>query len=404
MNHIKHFFLWVHLLNKRILKQPLFLILIAMVPLLVFGVGRLSRESSSLVTAAVAPRSPEDEASAALIQSLVDGSSSAVRYISCENEDELLHAVSTGQARIGFLLPADLNALFQAYGSQETKNLSAGALVLLGSLLGSDTASQGMKDHAIQCYSATNDVISKLTREQLFGKLYPSLERAVLKTWLKIHPEVGSMDNEQREQFVEETLASYETDYDFFNLEYLDGTSVEEDEISRYIASPMRGLLAVLLTLTGLSAVLYLTEDCRQGRFVWIPAYVHPPFHFLYLLIPLMDVALAVFAALFAGGSFTRFSMELPALLLFVLQIAGFSNLLRILLRKKHFMASSIPILISACLFLTPVFVDLTILEPLQILLPPYLYLKAIHGNVPLWYLAVYAAIAGISSMLLDRS
>jgi hypothetical protein len=166
----------------------------------------------------------------------------------------------------------------------------------------------------------------------------------------------------------------------------------------------MRGLLAVLLMLTGLSAILYLKEDCRQGRFVWIPAHLHPVFHYAYLLIPLADVALAVLAALFAGGFFTRAATEIPALVLQILQIAGFSNLLRVVLRRKDFMASSIPILICACLFLTPVFVDLSILEPVQMLLPPYLYLKAIHGNLPLWYMAVYAVLSGISSVLLDRS
>lgn len=403
MKKISQVALWMLLLNKRILKQPLFLILIAMVPCLVFGVGRLSQESSSLITAAVAPLSGDDEVSRELIRSLVDGSTSAVRYISFSDKDAMLDAVSSGQARIGFLLPEDLNALFEAYGNQKTKNLSEGALVMLGALLGSDSASEEMQRHAIQSYAATNDVISKVTREQLFGKLYPSLEKAVLKTWLKIHPEVGTMTDDERDLFVEETLSSYAEDYDFFDLEYLDGTSVEDDEIDRFIASPMRGLLAVLLMLTGLAAILYLTEDCRLGRFVWIPSHLHPAFHYLYLLIPIADVALALLAALCVGGSFTRASMEVPALILFVLQTAGFSNLLRILLRRKDFMASSIPILICACLFLTPVFVDLAILEPVQMLLPPYLYLKAIHKNLPLWYMAVYAAVTCAASLLLDR-
>ena len=184
----------------------------------------------------------------------------------------------------------------------------------------------------------------------------------------------------------------------------MDGSPVRDDEIDRFLASPMRGLLAVLLTLAGLAAILYLTQDCQWGRFVWIPAHLHPVFHYLYLLIPLVDVAAAVLAALFLGGSFTHIAVEIPALLLLILQIGGFSNLLRVLLRRKDFMASSIPIVICACLFLTPVFVDLTILEPLQMLLPPYLYLKAIHGNLPLWYMAVYAAVAGAVSILADRT
>ena len=85
----------------------------------------------------------------------------------------------------------NLDKLFEAYGSQETKNLSAGALAMLGILLGGDSASEEMKENAIISYAATNDIISKLTREQLFGRIYPSLETAVLKTWLKIHPDVG---------------------------------------------------------------------------------------------------------------------------------------------------------------------------------------------------------------------
>ncbi len=402
MRRLKQVALWTFLLNKRILKQPLFLFLIAMVPILVFGVGQLSRESSSLVTAAIAPGSPDDETAREMIDSLVDGSTSAVRYLSCSNKEEVLDAIAKGHARIGFILPKDLNALFEAYGSQETKNLSEGALVMLGALLGGDTASEEMKANAIESYAATNDVVSKLTREQLFGKLYPSLQKAVLKTWLKIHPEVGTMSNEEREQFVEDSIAAYEQEYDFFNLEYMDGTPVKDEEINRYIASPMRGLLAALLTLTGFAAILYLTEDCRKGRFVWIPVRLQAPVHFLYLMIPLLDVALAVLVALIASGNFTDFIHEVPTLILLVFQIAGFSNLMRVLLRRKSLMASSIPILISACLFLTPVFVDLSIIEPLQMLLPPYLYLKSIHGNLSLWYMVVYAATASIVSILAD--
>lgn len=402
MNKLRSIALWTHLLNKRMLKQPLFIFLIAMVPVLVFGVGQLSRESSSLVTAAIAPGNPEDETAALLIDSLVDGSTSAVRYLPCSSKEAVLNAIESGHARIGFVLPNDVNALFEAYGSQKTKNLSTDALVLLGSILGGGSASEEMKANAITSYAATNDVISKVTREHLFGKLYPSLGKAVLKTWLKIHPEIGTMSSEERDLFVDETLAAYETDYDFFDLEYMDGTPVRDDEIDRYIASPMRGLLAVLLTLTGIAAILYLTEDCRKERFVWIPTHIRPLLHYLYLLIPVADVALAVLAALFAGNSFTNASREIPALILMIFQVAGFSNLLRVLLRRKTLMASSIPILISACLFLTPVFVDLSIMEPLQMLLPPYLYLKSIHGNFPLWYMAVYAAVAGLASIVLD--
>ena len=196
-------------------------------------------------------------------------------------------------------------------------------------------------------------------------------------------------------------------------------------------ATPIAGKLAdfseyFLLILTVLYAEKFLITIIGAGVFrILIPCacvlaiislYRHPVLFrrlalrltavglALYLLIPLTDVALAMLAALCVGGSFTRVSMEVPALILFILQVAGFSNLLRLVLRRGDFMASSIPILICACLFLTPVFVDLAILEPVQMLLPPYLYLKSIHGNLPLWYMAVYALCAGAVSILLDKT
>ena len=42
-----------------------------------------------------------------------------------------------------------------------------------------------MTGHQIICYTATNDIVAKLTREQLFGKMYRDMETAVLKVWLR---------------------------------------------------------------------------------------------------------------------------------------------------------------------------------------------------------------------------
>ncbi len=400
MTRLRQIFLWTFLLNRRILKQPVFLLLIALVPVLVFGVNMVAKETSSLVTVAAAPGNENDEASVLLIRSLEKDSTAAVKYFSCPDETSVREAVASGKARLGIVFPKDLNALFAAYGAQETQDLNAGALQILGSLLTS--ASAQLHEDPILCFTATNDIVAKLTREQLFGKLYPSLEKAVLKTWLKLHPEIGTMTEEERDRFVDETIEKYKIDYNFFELEYLDGTKITDEEIDRYLASPMRGLLAVLVTLTGLAAALYLMDDLDRGRFVWIAPQYRPLFCYGCLLIPIVDLTLVSIAALFAGSSFTNFYAEIPAMILFCFSTAGFANLLRVTVRRKNLLAASIPILLSACLFLTPVFIDLTIFEPVQILLPPYLYLKAIHSVAPLWTIALYAALTSIAGILVD--
>ena len=115
------------------------------------------------------------------------------------------------------------------------------------------------------------------------------------------------------------------------------------------------------------------------------------------------DLGLAAYIALYLSGSFTSWKKELPSMVLFLLCAAGFANLLRVILRKMTLIASSVPIVLCACLFLTPVFADLTIMEPLQMLLPTYLYLKSIHGVQPLWMMAVYAAVTAIPAFVPDK-
>ena len=401
MRHIRHAITQAFLLNKRILKQPVFLILLALVPMLVLGVNLISFETGSLVTVAVAPGSRDDSSARALISTLVHHPSPAVRYISCRDDEAAQRAVASGEARLGIVFPPDLDELFAAYGAQETADLDAGALAMLGSLFGS--GSNSMKEHQIICYTATNDIVAKMTREQLFGKMYRDMETAVVKVWLRSHPEIGDFSDTQRDEFAEQIRSGDIEDFNFFELQYLDGETITDEEAGRYIASPMRGLLAVLLTLTALAAVLYLCDDIRKGRFIWISPQKKPLFYFGCILLPIADLGLAAYAALYLSGNFTSWRKELPAMLLFGLCAAGFANLLRVLLRRMNLLAACVPIILCACLFLTPVFLDLVILEPVQMLLPTYLYLKSIHSVQPLWMMAAYAAAAVVLGLILGR-
>ena len=401
MRRLHTAFTWILLLNKRILKQPMFLVLLALVPALVLGIHVISRSPGSLVTVALAPENADDPVSSGIIRELCRGSSAAVRYYACRDRDELKSEIAAGNARMGCLLPDSIQDLFDAYAAQEGSGLTGGALQMLGSIFGAKSAA--LTDHPIICYTATNDIVSKLTREHLYGRISRHLEAAVLKNWLLSHPEIGDLTDEEREAYALSIMDENRIDYDFFELSYLDGETITDEEIEGYIASPMRGLLAALLTLTALAAVLFLCADLRNGRFVWIDPRRRPLFCFGYILIPMADVGIAVYLALLLSGTFTSWQKELPALLLFVLCASGFANLLRILLRRIPLIASSVPILLCACLFLTPVFMDLKIAEPVQILLPPYLYLKSIHGLYPPGAMFLYAAAAFAACMLLDR-
>jgi len=109
-----------------------------------------------------------------------------------------------------------------------------------------------------------------------------------------------------------------------------------------------------------------------------------------------------VLIALRFTETFTDWGKEILLLSLLCLCITGFSSLLGCLLPDMALYGALIPILLLACLFLTPVFLDLTFVRPLQALLPPWLYLNAVHGSVPLQSICLYAVISGLMSLLAD--
>ena len=398
MKTIKAALTWCILLNKRVLKQPLFLLLLLMIPALVLGVRLAAPGQTELVRAGICAEDQSDPASAEVIARLSGLDSDVIRDVPCASRADMEEKIRSGSLRLGFLFPADLTGLFEAYGSQKGVDTSS-TLAVLGSVLGSAST----MEHPILCLTGSNDIAAKLVTEHLYGCLYRDLSYAVLCSFISSQDTAEGMSREEIGQYAAEKLAGYRSDANFFELQYVSGEVITDEALSLHFVSPMRGLLCALLVLTALSAALLLAEDKKQNRFVWVRPGHRPVLHFACILIPLIDAGCAMYLALYLSGTFTTWQSELVRMILFLLMTAGFANLLRILVRNTSLLAGLLPILLCGCLFLTPVFFDLNVFAPLQMLLPPYLYLRSIHGNVPLWSLAVYAAIAAAAGLIADR-
>ena len=390
--------LWLYLTQKRFLLRPLFLLLLCLVPLLSLAVGRMSSGADSIIRAALACRNPSDEKAQEIFARLTAGGSAAIQYYVCADEKELKEDIASGKARLGFVFPEDTQAMFDAFAAQEAE--SGGALSVLGSLFSGN--GKETDDARILVLAGSNDVVAKLSREQLYGKIYQDLSLAILKAWMDQHAGGFYMQKEERDRYLEETMAAYQMDENLFRLAYPDEELLSEKASSDYLSSPLRGLLAVLMVLTGSAAALVLMLDEKEGRFIWMKNSSRCIYRYFSILIPVADAALFVLIALRFTETFTDWGKEILLLSLLCLCITGFSSLLGCLLPDMTLYGALIPILLLACLFLTPVFLDLTFVRPLQALLPPWLYLNAVHGSVPLQSICLYAVISGLMSLLAD--
>lgn len=405
MRSIKKFFLWSFLLNRRFLKKPLFLFLLCLIPLTTLLARQIPGESTSLLSVGVCAGQAEDELTARVLAQLTQSDqSSAVRYIRYHNEKQLRQAVFDGDVRLGFLFPKDLSALFSSFAAVPASG-TGGALSILGQAFGASDSEavdkKGMQKNAIRVICGSNDIVTKMEKEQLFGKLYPEIERYVLKAWMDVHADDFSTDKEKRDAWLDRVLSDSTVTGNFFQLSYLNGDLIQDQELNTYYLSPLRGLLAITLILICFAACLLLMQDNQRQLFVWLSPSLRPWLHYLYLLIPVLDGGLFVFIALSVSGVGSGLS-ELAPFLLYLPAVCGYSNLVRVLTGKMTLLSASIPIVVMGCLFLTPVFFDLQIIPALQAVLPTAFYLRTLHGASTLLPLSLYAAVTSGASILID--
>ena len=392
MSHV-HSLMLLTLLNKRFLKKPLLIFLLCLIPVFAYLAASLPKGNALLIVG-VSSADREDETARAIIRRLKKNRGSVVRYRSFNSEEALREAVYTGQIRLGFLFPEKLEELLEVYG--KVQESSGGSLSILGQMF-----SKGSTNAKIRIICGSRDIVTKMEKEQFFSKIYQDFSLAVLKSWMDLHAAAFRMNKEERDEYLEKQLSSYQINESFFDLAYENGEIIPAEENSDYFASPIRGILSITLILICFSAVLFLFEDNRNGKFVWMGQTAKPLFHYAYLLLPVLDAGLLAMISLAVTPGFSGWRRELLPFLLYLLAVVGFSNLLRVLLRKTSLFSAAIPLVILACLFLTPVFFDLQ-LSPLQALLPPYFYLGAIHDLRSLISLGVYALVSSLLSTVLD--
>ena len=165
----------------------------------------------------------------------------------------------------------------------------------------------------------------------------------------------------------------------------------------------MRGLLALLLILTGLASAMYYYEEERRETFLRLHKPLRRFLPLLFHLAALLPVGLVMLLALRAAGLLIDWPRELGVMLLYCASAAAFCELLRKLCRGETRLGALIPVLMAVMLALCPVFFDLKRLDALRRLLPPYYYLNAVHSDAFVWQMAVFTLAAAALAALLPE-
>ena len=231
---MKKLWLWYLLLTKRLLKKPSFLAVLLLAPLLAISLTLLAKEEAHIVKIAVYTEKSEDPLGEQITDELLelDG---VIEYVPCDTENELRSKVAYAQADAGYLIPADLTKQITNYVSGKNHSLP-------------------YHGHLISFITNEDTIQLKLAREQFYTVLYPHLSKIIAEQFTLEQPYFSRLEQGYVTKMLDGFYEEMHVDESIFRFSYKEGSDPLPLENNSYLTSPLRGLLALFVFLTGLSS------------------------------------------------------------------------------------------------------------------------------------------------------
>lgn len=367
---------WAMLLWKRLYKKWTFLLLLALIPMLVISYGMVSQEESGVITVALATRDTQVDALTRILWDELE-ESNLILFIECD-EETAIEMVRSGDADTAWIFEADLEARIYDFVAMRTRSNAFVTVV-----------------------EPENRVLLKLLREVLSGTVFPHCSETVYLQYIRENaPELDHVSQEQ--------LLEY-----YRNAGFNDGLFVATDisgnvvELSgdeqNYLMAPVRGMLAVVVVLSGLATAMYYIRDEENGTFAWLPQRRKPLMELGCQLISIFNVLAVVLLSLAVTGQTVAWSRELPVAALYAFCTAAFSMMIRRFSGGIRGLGMVTPLLVVVMLVVCPVFFDLGMLRQAQFLLPPTYFVTAAYNSQYLLYMLLYTVAALAVCRLIDH-
>lgn len=365
--------MWFLLLNKRLYKKFTFIVILLLIPLMVLAMGIIAREDSGFISIALAQSDPEDAISSAITEELI-GESRLIRFTEYDSPTEATRAVSTGLADSAWIFPEDMQGRIDKF-----------------------TDSRLDSDYIVTVIEREQTVPLRLSHEKLSGVVYKYCSETLYFRFIRENvSQLDELSDEQLKQYYDDFIM----DGELFAFAYPDSNrSAEGAEEVGYLLAPMRGMLAVLVVLCGLSAALFCLHDERQGTFAWMPQSKRPLQAFACQLIAILNVSVVMLISLTAIGLTVSLAREILMLMLFALCCTVFCMVMSELFHSIKILGSITPLAVVVMIAVCPVFFDLKGLRILQYLFPPTYYINSAYSDKFLLYSVFYCLIGTLIYM-----
>ena len=347
---IRQYLIWLRLLAKRLLRQPAYIGLIALIPILGFVLGMTERgeRSGAVVSVCVEDGTWSSRIAAGLQEQEKD---SVLAFAFYDDAAAVEQSVVSAAADCGFVIPSNIE---EAVLDEDWRK-------------------------SITVYETSASSITGMAEERISGVIFRLYSEQRYREYM------GNI-SEDIVDFAEEAYESHLLDNSTFRFRYVNydrysQSNSDIDDISDTVVFPIKGVFAVIIFISGMCGMLEYDTDRREKRFVRMA-----PNMLTYMVdvwIPTVFVSLAVLICLWisdgvhsSGGQLSVGAMlsvwdfgmwlsQIGRLIAYQFIIVLYCCILGMILRRQETVAAAIPILSLGSLVCAPVFIRLSMYVPI---------------------------------------
>lgn len=351
--HMKQYIIWICLLAKRLWRQPVYIGLLVLIPVLGYGAGIMERSERG--GAAVAVCVEDGTWSREIITGLTEQEEGSVlRFVFCADRAQVQQRVAMEETDCGFVISADIE----------------------------DRVFDGDWKKTIIVYESDSSSITGIAKEKIAGVIFRLYSEQCYERYMgQISESVVDFALEAYEKHLtDDSTFGFNNTYGDLNGRYDPDTTVRSDNVVNTAIFPVKGVLAVLIFIGGMCGMLEYEKDRKEKRFLRIAPGILT--YMVDVWISTVFISAAVLVCLWLsdgirscgeelslGKIFSVWSVwvwgeQIVHLLIYQCMIVLYCIILRILLRRQETIAAAIPVLTLGSLICAPVFVRLGMYLP----------------------------------------
>lgn len=372
--------IWIRLLMKRLWRQPVYIVLLVLLPILGWAVTGLEQsERGAGVAVCVEAGAWNRQITEGLQEQAAD---SILEFVFCEDAYEVERNVISGDADCGFVIAGEIGDRVMDREWSKTVTVYETPASSITGMAKERIGGVIFRLYAEQCYETYMwETAAGLQESDHYAAPSPDTGTDTVN-------ENGNIDISDKmiEDFADFAWDAYEThlvDGSTFGFRYISGDQESQhtsdtDVISDTVVFPVKGVFAVIIFISGMCGMLEYDTDRREKRFIRLAPDILT--YIVDIWIPTVFVSAAALLCLWLSDGFLlsgsaegtgglrgllsvwsagMWTEQIGRLLLYQVIVVAYCCLLGMVLRRRETIAAAIPVFAAGSLVCAPVFIRL---------------------------------------------